>query len=153
MNTHFRKQTHPRATIRVHVCSFFFCLGPREIWRFILQCINHHRPHHPGKRIHRGFAQGRHRKYHLIQPVSDHLNVSSLFEQAIEFADWVKAPFVFSFLMSCFMGYVAIVCRELFWLDLNGDLEPIPPVMPHSKVPFCVFKVCSDVFHHPVQLL
>ncbi|CAG09576.1 unnamed protein product, partial [Tetraodon nigroviridis] len=26
--------------------------------------------------------------------------------KAVEFADWVKAPFVFSFLMSCFMGFV-----------------------------------------------
>lgn len=126
------------------------CSGPGEIWCFILQRIDHRHPHHPGKRVHGGFTQGRLRMQHLIQHISHHLNLSSLFEQAVEFADWAKAPFVFSFLMSCFMGYVAIVCSGLFSLYLNGNRQPILPV---SKAPFCVLKVCSDVFHRPVQLL
>lgn len=124
-------ETHPHALIRVHAWASCLCLGPREIRRFILQCINHHRAHHPGKRIHGGFTQGTHRKNHLIPHVSCHLNVSSLFEQAVEFDDWVKAPFVFSFLMSCFMGYVTTVHSESSRLCLHGDVEPILPLTPN----------------------
>lgn len=152
MNTHFSKRTHPSAIICIHVWSLCLSLGPWEIWCFILQCINHHRPHRPGKLVHWGFTQGRHRKYHLIQPISDHLNVSSLFEQVIEFTDWVKAPFVFSFLMSCFMGYVAIVFSNLLivfeWPPGTDSASNATCAI--FKVPVCVFKVCSDVFHRPV---
>lgn len=137
MSTRFSERTRPGAIIPLHVWPLCLSLGARETRPFVLQCINHHRPHRPGKCLHRGFTQGRDGSYRFIGQLSHHLSVSPLFEQVLEFTDWVKAPFVFSFLMSCFMGYVAIVCRELFCLHLNGDLEAI--LM--SRVP--VFQRCS----------